>query len=179
MGFSVSFSVIPNYVNEYSCDEAFESTFELENFLYTLRGPDQATVFDACCQYGGGHKFGMSLMVDPYSDVVCRSIDGIARCGCGCANCRYDILSNSCSSSCLPGQKWKRVVSVCVLFSHLYLYITPLFLISTHNALLFTGVYRKRDDAAKSLRLWILRQLLLRKISVQQHELSRDMSRLS
>jgi hypothetical protein len=51
-------------------------------------------------------------MTDSYSDVTCRSIGGIAHCGCGCVDCRYDVTKRTCFSSCRVGQKWSFATSI-------------------------------------------------------------------
>jgi len=108
-GFSLEFSIIPGFENEYTCEGTASSMKELARFLYTLRSSDQNSVFDACCAFGGGNTHGQTIMIDSFSDVTCRVANESVKCGCGCEQCRYDLNSTSCKKSCTLGQRWEQL----------------------------------------------------------------------
>jgi len=59
----------------------------------------------ACCALEGGHRGGITLMMDSTSSIYC-SYNGHVECACSLELERYDVKSSKCVSSCDSGMMW-------------------------------------------------------------------------
>ena len=75
----------------------------------------EASALSACCAFGGGFRTGKSILMEDQSPIRCRVLNSssdVIVCECSDDGTqRYDIVTSSCISSCLPGERWESVIS--------------------------------------------------------------------
>ena len=94
--------------SELTCDQTTCST--TSPYLAADLGVDAV---DACCALGGGHPGGANLIMDEVSPITCSSSTSSDEVTCRCSDetQRYDVMTSSCISSCMSGEKWESVIS--------------------------------------------------------------------
>ena len=69
----------------------------------------ETSALSACCAFGGGFRTGKSILMEEQSPIRCRVLNSssdIIVCECSDETQRYDIMTSSCISSCLTGERW-------------------------------------------------------------------------
>ena len=94
--------------SETTCDQTTCSN-EISPYIVSSLG---ISAVDACCALGGGHSDGANLIMDEISPITCSSgSSNEVMCKCSEDTERYNIITSSCISSCVPGMGWESVIS--------------------------------------------------------------------
>lgn len=75
------------------------------------RGSAGLSATDACCKYGGGHTYGMGLVMDEFSPIFCRPAHDTPAseqilCSCSSDTDRFDVNQSTCVAACAAGMFW-------------------------------------------------------------------------
>mgnify|MGYP001998255852 FL=1 len=68
-----------------------------------IRGAADRSASEACCEYGGGNRFGEGLLMDSFSPIYCHSRNETSdevSCRCTIGESRYHINTSQCIQSC-------------------------------------------------------------------------------
>ena len=100
-------------VLEYNC----LATPYCTSLFLNLVGSGGITVQNACCEYGGGFEYGVSVLMDKFSPITCRpsieddlymglrGLNGVI-CFCSDVDDRYNVEIDFCVNGCEPGHEW-------------------------------------------------------------------------
>ena len=81
-----------------------------EDTALLLVQDDRMTALSACCAFGGGFSSGVKLLMESASPLRCAvsssNINNVV-CECSDETQRYDVMTSSCISSCLSGERWE------------------------------------------------------------------------